>query len=71
MKLKPISKKYAILLSEDKYGKGSVQKLARLLGISASAVHRWGEFVPDHRPQYGSTSLQKVHALKNSQKGAK
>jgi DNA invertase Pin-like site-specific DNA recombinase len=71
MNLKPITTKHAIYITADKYGKGSVQKLARALGISASAIYRWGEFVPDNRPQYGSTSLQKVHALKNSQKGAK
>jgi DNA invertase Pin-like site-specific DNA recombinase len=71
MKLKPITTKHAIQLAADKYGAGSVQKLARLLGISASAVYRWGEFVPDNRPQYGSTSLEKVHALKFAQKVAK
>lgn len=30
-------------------GKGSVIKLAKRLGISRQAVHRWGEFVPKGR----------------------
>jgi hypothetical protein len=71
MKLKPITTKHAIQLSADMYGAGSVQKLARAIGISASAVYRWGDYVPNNRPQYGTTSLQKVHAMKDAQKGAK